>query len=118
MHVHFDDGRLRRSDAVRHLVDPHEANQPVPGVGPATWPFGEDRRPLYEVLECRQHRINRIGRTAWTTTRCRSAARGRSIRRFEVTLPTSGATALTENLGYYGWRLLHLRRRRLLAECV
>ncbi len=86
-----------------HLVVPHEANQPLPGVGPvASWAPANDRRPLAQALP-------NVGNIALTessgTMRYNSlqlSGRRRLASGFEVLAQFTYSKTLTDNLGYYG----------------
>jgi hypothetical protein len=87
----------------RHLVAPHEANNPLPGVGPyATWTNQETRRPLYNLLP----NVGNIALTEASSTMDFNSLQATAHRRFSQGLDfvasyTWGNT-LTDNLGYYG----------------
>ena len=94
----------------RHLVVPHEANNPLPGAGPynnlqtgaVLWPPQDTRRPLYNILP-------NLGNTALTESSATMDFNSMQVslrRRFGSGLEfianyTWGVT-LTDNLGYYG----------------
>jgi Carboxypeptidase regulatory-like domain len=86
-----------------HLIDPHEANNPLAGVGPvATWAPSDSRRPLAGPLP-------NVGNIALTESAARMSynalqVSGRHRLRGGVTL--SGfyvwSKSIMDNLGYYG----------------
>jgi hypothetical protein len=92
-----------------HLVAPVEANQPLPGVGPATNAAGQQlwsnlnlRRPLINVLP----NLGNIARTESSATMDYHSLQVTARRKFASGLDfiaayTLGKT-LTDNLGYYG----------------
>jgi hypothetical protein len=86
-----------------HLVAPVEANQPLPGTGPAaTWINQNLRRPLINVLP----NLGNIARTESSATMDYHALQMSARRRMKGGLDfiaafTFGKT-LTDNLGYYG----------------
>ena len=86
-----------------HLVDPHEANNPLPGVGPvATWAPADSRRPLAAALP----NVSNIALTESAARMSYNALQvsGRHRLRGGVTL--SGfyvwSKSIMDNLGYYG----------------
>jgi hypothetical protein len=87
----------------RHLVAPHEANNPFPGVGPfATWTNQETRRPLYNILP----NLGNVALTEASSTMDYNSLQATGRRRLSQGLDfiasyTWGNT-LTDNLGYYG----------------
>jgi hypothetical protein len=87
----------------RHLVAPHEANQPLPGTGPySTWTNQETRRPLYNVLP----NLGNIALTEASATMDYNSLQATARRRFskglEFLAAYTWANTLTDNLGYYG----------------
>lgn len=87
-----------------HLVVPHEANQPLPGVGDdiTKWAAADDRRPLAKVLP-------NVGNIALTessgTMQYQSfqlSARRRMTSGLEFLASYTLSKTLTDNLGYYG----------------
>ena len=87
----------------RHLVDPKEFNQPLPGVGPvSTWLPLQQRRPLYRVLPL----VTNISGTESTSTMdynaLQSSVRKRFSRGLEFIASYTLSNTLTDNLGYYG----------------
>ncbi len=87
----------------RHLVAPHEANNPVAGTGPFnTWAPLDTRRPLYNLLP----NVNNIALTEASATMDYNSLQVSGRRRFAAGLEflasyTFGKT-LTDNAGYYG----------------
>ncbi len=87
----------------RHLVAPHEANQPLPGTGPfSTWKNQETLRPLYNVLP----NVGNIALTEASSTMDYNSLQATGRRRFSVGLDFLAAytwgNTLTDNRGYYG----------------
>lgn len=87
----------------RHLIAPHEANQPLPGTGPyATWTNQETRRPLYNILP----NLGNIALTEASATMDYNSLQASARRRFSYGLDFiaayTWANTLTDNLGYYG----------------
>jgi hypothetical protein len=86
-----------------HLIDPHEANNPVAGVGPvANWAPANDRRPWATVLP-------NVGNTALTESEARMSYNSLQIsgrRRLSSGLTLTGfyvwSKSIMDNLGYYG----------------
>jgi hypothetical protein len=86
-----------------HLIDPHEANNPLPGVGPvSTWINSNDRRPLAGVLP-------NVGNIALTESAARMNYNALQIsgrHRMSGGLTLSGfyvwSKSIMDNLGYYG----------------
>jgi hypothetical protein len=86
-----------------HLVDPHEMNNPLPGVGPAAnWAPANDRRPLATALP-------NVGNIALTESAARMSYNSLQISgRHRTTggLTLSGfyvwSKSIMDNLGYYG----------------
>ena len=86
-----------------HLVVPHEANNPVAGVGPVgSWINANDRRPLASSLP-------NVGNIALTESSARMSynslqfsARHRLSGGLEVTGFYVWSKSMMENLGYYG----------------
>jgi len=86
-----------------HLIDPHEANNPVAGVGPvASWAPANDRRPWATVLP-------NVGNTALTESEARMSYNSLQIsgrRRMSAGLSLTGfyvwSKSLMDNFGYYG----------------
>lgn len=86
-----------------HLIVPHEANQPLPGVGPfSAWTNLNDRRPLAKSLP-------NVGNIALTessgTSRYNSlqmVVRHRMASGLELLSAYTFSKTLTDNLGYYG----------------
>ncbi len=87
----------------RHLVAPHEANNPLPGVGPfATWTNQETRRPLYNILP----NLGNVALTEASSTMDYNSLQATGRRRFsqglEFIVSYTWGNTLTDNLGYYG----------------
>lgn len=87
----------------RHLVAPHEANQPLPGVGPvSSWTPADTRRPLYDRLP----NLGNIALTEASATMDYNSLQTSLRRRFsdgiEVQVSYTLSKTLTDNLGYYG----------------
>lgn len=87
----------------RHLVAPHEANQPLPGTGPvSTWAPADTRRPLYNLLP----NLGNIALTEASATMDYTALQTSLRRRFsdgvEIQVSYTLSKTLTDNLGYYG----------------
>ncbi len=87
----------------RHLVAPHEANQPLPGNGPYnTWTPLDTRRPLYNVLP----NLGNIALTEASATMDYNSLQTSLRRRFseglEMQVSYTLSKTLTDNLGYYG----------------
>lgn len=86
-----------------HLVVPHEANNPLPGVGPvSSWAPADNRRPLAAVLP-------NLGNTALTEGSARMSYNSLQVsarRRYAGGLEMQGfyvwSKSIMENLGYYG----------------
>jgi len=86
-----------------HLVVPHEANNPVAGIGPvSTWINANDRRPLANSLP-------NVGNIALTESSARMSynslqvsARHRLSGGLEMTGFYVWSKSMMENLGYYG----------------
>jgi hypothetical protein len=86
-----------------HLVVPHEANNPVAGVGdPSTWIASNDRRPLAKLLP-------NVGNIALTEGSARMSYNSLQIsgrKRLSGGLEITGfyvwSRSMMENLGYYG----------------
>jgi hypothetical protein len=86
-----------------HLVVPHEANQPLPGSGPAsTWTALNTRRPLAKVLP----NLGNIALTESSGTMgynaLQTSVRHRLSKGFEIMGHYTFSKTLTDNLGYYG----------------
>lgn len=87
----------------RHLVAPHEANNPLPGTGLyATWTNQETRRPLYNILP----NVGNIALTEASSTMdynsMQSTLRHRFSQRLELLSSYTWGNTLTDNRGYYG----------------
>lgn len=87
----------------RHLVAPHEANNPLPGVGAySTWAPLDTRRPLYNLLP----NVGNIALTEASSTMdfnsMQITARKRFAQGLEFTANYTWGVTLTDNLGYYG----------------
>jgi hypothetical protein len=87
----------------RHLVAPHEANNPLPGVGPfASWTNQETRRPLYNILP----NVGNIALTEASSTMDYNSLQVTGTRRFshglEFIASYTWGNTLTDNRGYYG----------------
>ncbi len=88
-----------------HLVVPHEANNPLPGVGPvSSWTPSNDRRPLYL-----NGSLPNVGNIALTEGSARMSYNSLQIsgrRRLAGGLDLTGfyvwSRSMMENLGYYG----------------
>jgi hypothetical protein len=111
-----------------HLVVPHEANQPLPGVGAvASWAPANDRRPLARALP-------NVGNIALTeasgTMRYNSlqlSGRRRLAAGLELLAQFTYSKTLTDNLGYYGcgsvnaegayWQNAYNRRANFGPSC-
>ena len=86
-----------------HLVDPHEANNPLPGVGPvASWAPADDRRPLAGPLP-------NVGNIALTESAARMSYNALQVsgrHRLGGGLTLTGfyvwSKSIMDNLGYYG----------------
>jgi hypothetical protein len=86
-----------------HLVVPHEANNPVAGVGPvASWAPSNDRRPLFSTLP-------NVGNVALTEGSARMSYNSLQVsgrKRLSAGLELTGfyvwSKSIMENLGYYG----------------
>jgi hypothetical protein len=86
-----------------HLIDPHEANNPLPGVGPvASWAPQNDRRPWAAVLP-------NVGNTALTESAARMSYNSLQLsgrHRMSGGLNLTGfyvwSKSLMDNFGYYG----------------
>jgi hypothetical protein len=86
-----------------HLVDPHEANNPLPGVGPvANWTNANDRRPLVGPLP-------NVGNIALTESAARMGYNALQVsgrHRLSGGLTLTGfyvwSKSMMDNLGYYG----------------
>jgi hypothetical protein len=86
-----------------HLVDPHEANNPLPGVGPvANWAPADSRRPLALSLP-------NVGNIALTESAARMSYNSLQVsgrHRLSGGLTLTGfyvwSKSIMDNLGYYG----------------
>ncbi|HEV3196618.1 MAG TPA: carboxypeptidase regulatory-like domain-containing protein [Bryobacteraceae bacterium] len=86
-----------------HLVDPHEANNPLPGVGPvASWLPADSRRPLALSLP-------NVGNIALTESAARMSYNALQVsgrHRLKGGLTVTGfyvwSKSIMDNLGYYG----------------
>jgi hypothetical protein len=86
-----------------HLIDPHEANNPVRGVGPvSSWAPANDRRPWATVLP-------NVGNTALTESEARMwynslqiSARHRTRGGLNLQGFYVWSKSIMDNLGYYG----------------
>jgi hypothetical protein len=86
-----------------HLIDPHEFNNPLPGVGPvANWAPADDRRPWATVLP-------NVGNTALTESEARMSYNALQVsgrHRLSGGLSLTGfyvwSKSIMDNLGYYG----------------
>ncbi len=86
-----------------HLVDPHEMNNPLPGVGPvSSWAPANDRRPLASVLP----NVSNIALTESAARMSYNALQISGRHRMSGGLTLTGfyvwSKSLMDNLGYYG----------------
>lgn len=86
-----------------HLVVPHEANNPLPGVGPvSSWINSSDRRPLASVLP----NVGNIALTEGSARMSYNALQISGRHRYSGGLELTGfyvwSKSIMENLGYYG----------------
>jgi hypothetical protein len=86
-----------------HLVDPHEMNNPLPGVGPvASWAPSNDRRPLATALP----NVGNIALTESAATMSYNALQVSGRHRASGGLTLTGffvwSKSMMDNLGYYG----------------
>ncbi len=86
-----------------HLVVPHEANNPLPGVGPvSTWASADNRRPLAGVLP----NVGNIALTEGSARMSYNALQVSGRRRLSGGLELTGfyvwSKSIMENIGYYG----------------
>jgi hypothetical protein len=86
-----------------HLVVPHEANQPLPGVGdPRTWAPLNERRPLARVLpNLGNIALTESSGTMWYNS-LQLSGRRRMASGLEFLTAYTFSKTLTDNLGYYG----------------
>lgn len=86
-----------------HLIDPHEANNPVAGVGPVnTWLPADDRRPLARALpNVGNIALTESNATMWYNS-LQMSARQRSANGLELLAQFTYSKTLSDNLGYYG----------------
>ncbi len=88
-----------------HLVVPHEANNPIAGVGPvASWTPSNDRRPLFL-----NGSLPNVGNIAYTESSARMSynslqvtGRHRLSNGLQFLTTYTNSKSLMENLGYYG----------------
>jgi hypothetical protein len=86
-----------------HLVVPHEANNPVAGVGPAsTWTNSNDRRPLATVLPNLANVALTEGSARMSYNSLQISGRHRYSGGLEVTGFYVWSKSVMENSGYYG----------------
>ncbi len=86
-----------------HLVVPHEANQPLPGVGPvSTWAPLNDRRPLANILPNVGNIALTEGSARMSYNSLQATARRRVSHGLEFVASYTLSKSLMENLGYYG----------------
>jgi hypothetical protein len=86
-----------------HLIDPHEANNPLPGVGPvSSWAPADNRRPLAGPLP----NVNNIALTESAARMSYNALQVSGRHRLAGGLTLSGfyvwSKSIMDNLGYYG----------------
>ena len=86
-----------------HLVVPHEANNPVAGVGdPSTWINSNDRRPLAKLLP----NVGNIALTEGSARMSYNSMQFSGRKRLSGGLEMTGfyvwSKSIMENLGYYG----------------
>lgn len=86
-----------------HLVIPHEANNPLPGVGPyESWAPINDRRPLANVLpNVGNIALTESSGTSWYNA-LQLSGRRRMTAGLEVLFQYTFSKANTDGLGYYG----------------
>jgi hypothetical protein len=86
-----------------HLVIPHEANNPLPGVGPyATWAPINDRRPLATVLpNVGNIALTESSGTSWYNA-LQVSGRRRMTGGLEMLFQYTFSKTNTDGLGYYG----------------
>ncbi len=86
-----------------HLVVPHEANNPVAGVGPvASWLPADDRRPLAQSLpNVGNIALTDAAGTMWYNS-LQMSGRRRMGHGIELIAQYTFSKTLTDNLGYYG----------------
>ena len=100
-----------------HLVVPHEANNPLAGVGPvSTWINANDRRPLAKSLP-------NVGNIALTESSARMSYNSLQVsgrHRLSGGLELTGfyvwSKSMMDNLGYYGCGSRQLGRRLLAGR--
>jgi len=86
-----------------HLVIPHEANNPLPGVGPySTWAPINDRRPLATLLpNVGNIALTESSGTSWYNA-LQLSGRRRMTAGFEMLFQYTYSKTNTDGLGYYG----------------
>jgi hypothetical protein len=86
-----------------HLVVPHEANNPLPGVGPvSTWAKADDRRPLAGVLPNVGNIALTEGSARMSYNSLQLSGRHRLSGGLEITGFYVWSKSIMENFGYYG----------------
>ncbi len=86
-----------------HLVVPHEANQPLPGVGPvSSWAPLNDRRPLAALLPNVGNIALTEGSARMSYNSLQTTFRKRLSNGLDFVSSYTFGKTLMENLGYYG----------------